>query len=150
MDCVVIRSPMIYGYGAPGNYSKLIKLLKYRIPLPFLLTKNKRSFVGISNLVSFIFAVIRQETKLNRVLYVSDGADLTTSDFICHVAASYGINANLFYFPESALRLILMIMGKNHVVEKLLDSFCIDATESIDALGWSPPYTIKEELANNL
>ena len=35
LELVIIRAPLVYGYGAKGNFARLIKLVKHGIPLPF-------------------------------------------------------------------------------------------------------------------
>lgn len=54
----VLRPPMVYGKGSPGNYQSLSELA-LRLPvLPGV--KNQRSMIYIGNLVEFIYQVIDQ------------------------------------------------------------------------------------------
>src|SRR5690606_14547210 len=50
-ELVIIRPPLVYAAHAPGNFSRLLKLVATNLPLPFAGTKNKRSFVALENLV---------------------------------------------------------------------------------------------------
>jgi UDP-4-keto-D-FucNAc 4-reductase len=43
IDVVSLRPPLIYGPHAPGNLSRLIKLIKTGMPLPFSSISNRRS-----------------------------------------------------------------------------------------------------------
>ena len=47
MDYVIIRPPMVYGPNAPGNFKRLVNLIKYGFPLPISNIKNKRSLLEL-------------------------------------------------------------------------------------------------------
>ena len=55
----IIRPPMIYGQSAPGNYTRLYKLMKLNLPLPFKSAQNLRSFIHIDNLCNFIIHMVK-------------------------------------------------------------------------------------------
>src|ERR1019366_3699787 len=50
MEVVVIRPPLVYGPDAPGSFGRLLGLVRRGIPLPFGMTRNGRSLIGIDNL----------------------------------------------------------------------------------------------------
>ena len=77
MEVVIVRPPMVYGANAPGNFSKLVSLIKTRIPLPFGCAKNPRSFIFIGNLVSFIETCINHPAAGNQLFLVSDADDVS-------------------------------------------------------------------------
>ena len=54
MSITVIRPPLIYGAGALGNFRLLVKAVERGIPLPFGSIHNRRAFLGVGNLASFI------------------------------------------------------------------------------------------------
>ena len=54
LEVVVLRLPLVYGYGVKGNLERLIKRVKSGIPLPLSLVKNQRSMIGIDNLVDLL------------------------------------------------------------------------------------------------
>ena len=59
MEVVIIRSPLVYGPGVKANFLSMINWLQREIPLPFGgVTKNRRSFVLVDNLVSLIITCI--------------------------------------------------------------------------------------------
>ena len=78
MDYVIIRPPMVYGPNAPGNFKRLVNLIKYGFPLPISNIKNKRSFVGIDNLIDFIDVCISAKNASNEIFLVSDNQDVST------------------------------------------------------------------------
>ena len=58
LEVTIIRPPIVYGAGVKGNFNRLIKLIKKGIPLPLGLVKNKRSFIGLDNLLDIIIKSI--------------------------------------------------------------------------------------------
>ena len=49
LEVVIVRLPLVYGIDTKGNMKRLIKLINFRIPLPFKEIRNKRSLIGIDN-----------------------------------------------------------------------------------------------------
>ena len=79
MDVVIIRPPLVYGFNAPGNFSTLLKLV-CKVPfLPFGLVKNKRSFISVVNLCSFISLCIDHPKAANEVFLISDNRVVSTT-----------------------------------------------------------------------
>jgi nucleoside-diphosphate-sugar epimerase len=52
MQVTVVRPPLIYGPGAPGNFHLLVQTVECGIPLPFASIRNRRAFVSVQNLAS--------------------------------------------------------------------------------------------------
>ncbi len=56
LEVVIIRPPLVFGPGAPGNFNKLLLIVYRGIPLPLGAIHNKRSLVALDNLVDLIVA----------------------------------------------------------------------------------------------
>jgi UDP-glucose 4-epimerase len=54
MGITVVRPPLVYGAGTKGNFDLLARAVVRGIPLPFALVRNRRAFVSVENLNSFI------------------------------------------------------------------------------------------------
>ena len=54
LEVVIIRPPLIYGEGIKGNFLNLLDIIYRGVPLPLASIKNKRSFVGLQNLIDFL------------------------------------------------------------------------------------------------
>ena len=61
MQITSIRTPLIYGRGVKANFASLANLTKTIPLLPFRAFKNKRSFIGIENLIGFISSIIKSD-----------------------------------------------------------------------------------------
>ena len=51
LEVVIVRPPLVYGPGVKGNLLRLLSLVARGVPLPLGALHNKRSLVGLSNLV---------------------------------------------------------------------------------------------------
>ena len=113
LEVVVVRLPLVYGYGTKGNLRRLIKLINSGIPLPFGLIKNKRSLIGIDNLIDVLIRCIDHPNAKGKTFLVSDGEDLSTPELIKLIASSMGKKANLFPCPIFMLKFIGSIFGRS-------------------------------------
>ena len=112
LEVVILRLPLVYGFEAKGNLLRLIKLINYGIPLPFSLIKNKRSLIGIDNLIDVLICCIDHPDAKGKTLLVSDGEDLSTSDLLKKIASKMRSSIHLFPFPISILKFFGFILGK--------------------------------------
>jgi len=141
---VVVRLPLVYGYGAKGNLERLIKLVKSGIPLPLSLVKNKRSMIGMDNLVDLLIRCIDHPEVSGKTFLASDGEDLSTPELIKFIASSIGKKANLFPFPISMLKFLGSVFGKREEINRLVGSLRIDNSYTKKILNWTPPISVEE------
>lgn len=144
MEIVIIRSPLVYGESAPGNLKRLIKLINLGIPLPFDGIKNKRSFIGVNNLVNLIIQCIDHSEAGGKTFLASDGEDLSTPELIKLIASSMGRKANLFPFPISILKFLGSIFGRREEINRLVGSLRTDNSYTKKILNWTPPISVEE------
>ena len=146
LEVVVIRLPLVYGPGVKGNLFSLLKLVYNRIPLPFALVDNKRSFLGIKNLIDALILCIDNPSVVGQTLYLSDGYDLSTPDLISMLSLGFGYKPLLFPVPLHMLRLLGYATGRRNQTDRLLGSLQIDPCNTFELLKWSPPFTVSESL----
>lgn len=150
LEVVIIRPPLVYGPGVGANFLELMKLVHKQIPLPLGAVKNKRSFVGIDNLVSLIVTCLDHPAAPNRVFLVSDNADLSTPDLIRHIAHAQERQPRLFPFPQTLLRLGAKLFHREHLYMRLCGSLQVDITTTMNLLGWRPVATLESMLAQTV
>jgi nucleoside-diphosphate-sugar epimerase len=143
---VVVRPPLVYGPGAPGNFQRLATWVRAGVPLPFKSVDNRRSFVYVENLCDALSVALVHRDAAHRTFLVSDGQDLSTSEWIERVARSMGKSARLFPFPPFLLKIGLRALGRLDLSDKLLESFQVDSGAFRAAVGWSPPWGVDEAL----
>lgn len=146
LEIVIIRPPLVYGRGVKGNFASFINLTQKGIPLPLGCTQNKRSLVGIDNLVDFIITCIDHPNAKNETFLVSDGKDISTTQMLKEIAIAYGRTSRLLPVPTPMLRLGAKLIGKNDQASKLLDSLQVDIKKNKELLNWTPPYSMSEQL----
>ena len=149
MDVVIIRPPLVYGPNAPGNFNTLLRWVLKGVPLPFGLIKNRRSFIALDNLTDFIIHCLNyKDTPLacNQVFLVSDGEDVSTSQFLRKVSKAVRSKTILLPIPVSTLQFILRVIGKGNIAERLFDSLQVDNSKAKELLNWQPTITMDKQL----
>lgn len=146
MEVVIIRPPLVYGRGVKGNFASMIRLVKRGLPLPLGAIHNKRSLVGIDNLVDLIVRCLDHPAAANQILLASDGEDLSTTELLRSVAKAMGKPLRLLPIPARMLQLGASVLGKQAMAQRLLGSLQMDISQTCALLEWVPPYTVEEEL----
>ena len=82
----IIRPPLVYGSGNPGNMERLLKLVKTGLPLPLASVRNRRSFIYVENLVDLIVTCLGNPKAFGKTFLPSDGDDLSTAELIEKIA----------------------------------------------------------------
>jgi len=146
MEVVIIRPPLVYGPGAPGNFGSLIRWLKRGVPLPLGAIHNKRSLVSIDNLVDLILTCLTHPSAPNQTFLVSDDEDVSTADLLRRMSLAMGFSARLIPLPVNLLKLAAALMGRQDVAQKLCGSLQLDIEKTKRMLGWSPLISLDEGL----
>ena len=144
LEIVVIRIPLVYGYGVKGNLMSLIKLINFGIPLPFSRINNKRSLIGIDNLVDLLICCCEHPNAKGKTFLASDGNDLSTPDLINYLALFMGQKVRLFPFPIFLLKFLGSVFGKKKEINRLVGSLRLDDNYTKNILNWIPPVSTKE------
>jgi UDP-glucose 4-epimerase len=144
MPITVIRAPMIYGAGAIGNFGKLKSAVGAGVPLPVGLIKNRRAFLGIDNLTSFVrHRLDTSNSSRFEVFLLADNEQVSTPEFIRLLARASKRPARLLPVPVSLLRLPMNYLGLS---DALIGSLEMDVSKA-NATGWHCPLTLAEGLS---
>ncbi len=146
MEVVIIRPPLVYGPSVKGNFASITKLVEKGLPLPLGAIQNKRSFIGIDNLVDLIIRCIDHPAAANQVFLAGDGEDLSTTELLRGVGEAMGKPARLIPIPAGMLQFGATLLGKKAIAQRLLGSLQVDITKTCELLDWKPPYTVEEGL----
>jgi len=146
MEVVIIRPPLVYGPGNPGNFLQLLHVIAKGWPLPFASIKNIRSFLFIGNLVDAIITCANHPKAAGQTYLVSDREEVATPELLRRLAAAFDRPARLFPFPHPLVRFAGKLFGKSDAVERLVGSLAIDSSKIQRELGWKPPYTMEQGL----
>lgn len=149
LEVVIIRPPLVYGPGVKGNFASLIKWVKIGVPLPLGAIHNRRSMIGLDNLVNFTALcadIDASPSAKGQVFLVSDGGDVSTAELLRKVAKAYRRNSRLFRVPEGLMRVAARWMGKASITDRLFGSLVIDDSKARKMLGWYPQLSMDEQL----
>lgn len=113
----ILRPPMVYGKGAPGNLGKLVQLVEKVHIFPTI--KNKRSSISIENLIDFVHKCI--ENHYSGIYLPQNDYYLCTTDEIRRIMKK----RNIFVFYVSLFNpLIKFLIGKNTLITKCFGDLC--------------------------
>lgn len=145
-ELVIIRPPLVYAAHAPGNFARLLKLVITNLPLPFVGTENKRSFVALENLVDFIQICIDHPNAANETFLVADQNPISTRELVQYLKQGMGKPARFIYIPQPLMKLGAACIGKAKLYEQLFESLEVDTTKAQKLLGWKAPLTIQQAM----
>jgi UDP-glucose 4-epimerase len=138
-----LRLPLVYGAGAKGNFRRLVDAVAARRVLPVAGIDNRRSFVGLDNLLDAIDAVLAAESGVLGTHFVADAQSVSTPDLVRAIADALGVRARLVAIPPSMLKLAGLISGRGDTIARLTDSLEVDTTSLARATAWRPrPFAI--------
>ena len=146
MDVTILRPTLVYGANAPGNFGRLVNLVRSGLPLPLASIRNVRSFIAIDNLLSVIQCCISHPLAGGRTFVLADGQDLSTPELIREIAAGIGRSARLVPVHPRVLESGLRLAGKHALAKRLIGSLQADASLARDVLGWSPVANAREAI----
>ncbi len=146
MEVVIIRPPLVYGPGVKGNFASLVRLVEKGLPLPLGSIHNKRSLVGIDNLVDLIITCIDHPAAANEIFLVGDGRDLSTTELLHAIGQAIGKPTWLIPVAAVMLQFGANLLGKRSMAQRLLGSLQVDISKTCELLSWKPPYSVEEGL----
>lgn len=146
MEVVIIRPPLVYGPGAPGNFGSLLRWLERGVPLPLGSIDNLRSMVALDNLVDLIVTCITHPAAANQTFLVSDGEDVSTTDLLLRMGRAMEHPARLVPVPVGLLKLAATMLGKRDVAQRLCGSLQVDIEKTRRLLDWTPPLSLDQGL----
>jgi nucleoside-diphosphate-sugar epimerase len=148
LEVLILRPPLVYGPGVKANMLALLRLCASGVPLPFGGIENRRSLLGLDNLVDAIRAAVGAPAAPGlRTYLLRDGSDLSTADLIRHLCAGLGRTPRLLPLPPALLRLGLGAIGRGEAAERLLGSLTVDDSRFRADFAWQPPVSAADGLA---
>ncbi len=146
LQVVVVRPPMVYGPGVPGNFLRMLKFIRMGIPLPLGSVRNQRSLVYLENLCDAIRACVQHPAAGGHTFLVSDGEDVSTPELIRLLSQYLGYRSRLIPFPPALMRAAAGLVGFRAESERLLGSLRVDSSAIRQMLQWNPPCSLREGL----
>jgi nucleoside-diphosphate-sugar epimerase len=149
-EWVILRPPLVYGPGVKANFLALLKLVDLHLPLPLAALSNRRSMIYLGNLVDAIIFAAESPKAAGQIFLVSDDYDLTVPNLLREIAQGMDRPSILFPFPPRGLEWLGRIMGSGETIQKLTRPLTVDTSKIQDMLGWRPPFSVKEGIADTV
>ena len=141
MDYVIIRPTLVFGPNAPGSFGKLLRIIRFGLPLPFkILHDNKRSMISLENLSEFIELCVNHPSAANEIFVVSDSQPIST------FAIFNTLGARTFSLPLVFLKIIFKLFGMQGMYNQLCGDIEVDITKAKVLLGWRPTLSTEDSL----
>jgi nucleoside-diphosphate-sugar epimerase len=147
LEVVIVRPPLVYGPGVKGNLARLLSWIERGVPLPLAGIHNALSLIGIDNLVSALQACLTHPAAAGRTYLVRDGEDVSTPELVRRLGRHLGNPARLFALPAPLLEGLAGLAGRRADVRRLTGSLIADDSRIRRELGWVPPRTLDQGLA---
>ncbi|MBR0566483.1 SDR family oxidoreductase [Azoarcus sp. L1K30] len=142
MELVVLRPPLVYGPGVGANFERMLRWVRRGVPLPFGAVDNRRSLVGLDNLVDLIILCMNHPAAANQVFLVSDDEDVSTSVLLRKLCAAVGCRDRLFAVPPALLAHVAAVLGQRAAAARLLGSLQVNVSKTREMLEWTPPCSL--------
>ena len=147
MEVTIIRPTLVYGPGVKGNFSSLINWVHRGLLLPLGgVIHNRRSLVGLDNLVDLIWVCVEHPKAANQVFLISDGEDISTTELLRRIGKSLNRPARLLWVPAGLIALMASLLGKKVISKRLLGSLQVDMRKTCELLDWKPIVAVDEGL----
>ncbi len=152
----ILRPCMIHGPGNKGNLNLLIKLVKLRIPWPFLAFINKRSLCGIYNLCFVIDKLINSNNIPSGIYNVADKEIISTMRIIEIISETLRIKLIKFYIPKWIIIALARICGVFNFsfnmenLTKLTSSYIVNCSKINNVISDDYPFSTEGSLKNTI
>jgi nucleoside-diphosphate-sugar epimerase len=150
-DWCILRPPLVYGRGSPGNMPRLRTLVASGYPLPFGGIRNRRSFIFVDNLIDAIITVLRYPHDIRASYVLSDGSDFATPELVSALAAASRRRVRLLNVPVPLLEVLGRVgdfAGRvvglrtgldSRSINRLVGSLVVDSARFREVFAWHPP-----------
>jgi len=150
MELVIIRPPLVYGPGVKANFLRLMRLAELGLPLPFGSIENRRSLIGLYNLVDFIETCMTHHGASGKVWLIADDESVSTPDLLRKLCRNMNRPARFLGISPIWLRHLAGPFRLRGAVDRLCDSLQVDSSPARACLGWRPKHSMDEELARTV
>lgn len=137
IELIIIRSPLVYGYGSTGSFDALVKIVRRGIPLPLGSVRNRRSMIHVENLSDLILACCEEDVG-SATIMASEKFTVSTGELAKMIGVALDRKVNLLPVPVAALRLAGLITGKSDITDRLTESLEVNHNELEEMVKWLP------------
>jgi UDP-glucose 4-epimerase len=145
----ILRPVAVYGPHPKANIRTLVRLATSPLPLPFKGFNNRRSLLGLDNLIAAIFFALNNQATIGETFLVADPVPLTLLEIFTMLRKVQGRKPGLIYVPPIFIQLALRLSGQRKLWERIGKDLIVDTTK-LESLGWRPAVETYEGLRSVL
>jgi UDP-glucose 4-epimerase len=145
----ILRPVVIYGPNARANIRSLVRLASLPLPLPFAGLTNRRSLLGVDNLISVVLFALANPATAGETFLVADPRPTTIQEIFTMLRRAQGRRPGLVHVPPNVIRLGLRAVGCGSLWHRIGGELVVD-TGKLEAIGWHPPVDTFSGLAEAL
>ena len=137
MEAIALRLPLVHGPDARGNFRRLVDAVRARRVLPLGAIDNRRSLVGLQNLLDALDAAI-DAPALRGVHFVADAQSVSTPELVRAIAHALQVEPRIVAVPVGWLKLAGAVAGRSGAIARLVNSLEVDVSSFVAATHWRP------------
>lgn len=141
---VVVRPPLVYGPGVKGNLLHLLSWVARGFCLPLGSVRNKRSLMGLANLVDLLLRCLEHPAAAGQTFLASDDHDISTSQLIRLMGEGMSLPVRLLPVPVALLQAGGSLVGRRSRIDRLISSLQVDSRHTQNQLAWRPPVSVED------
>lgn len=150
-DYCILRPPLIYGPGSPGNFANLINVTANAKMVPLAGIRSPKTFIYLNHLLDALIVAATHHAVSRQTFVISDGTDTSVSEVVLIAARIFGRESwRIFEAPEKLLRTFSILTGQRAKFDKLYAPLRVDCSGFKKATGWVPVKTASEAIAETL
>lgn len=143
LEVCILRPPLVYGPGVGANFGRLLRWVDRGYPLPLGAIDNRRSLIGLENLIDAVAVCTTHPNAANSTFLVSDNETVSTPQLVRLLADLLHKPARLIPTPTMVLRLLGRIAERSAEIDRLTGDFSIINSGIRATLEWQPPLTLR-------
>jgi UDP-glucose 4-epimerase len=144
LQTVIVRPPLVHGPGVKGNMLRLMGLVRRGLPLPFGRVVNRRSLVGVQNLVDLLVACVGHPRAAGEVLLLRDDQEVSTPELLRMIGFAMDTKDRVFDLPIGLMTLVGRATGRQRELERLFGSLMVDDAHTRSLLAWRPKRSLED------
>jgi nucleoside-diphosphate-sugar epimerase len=145
LEHTIIRPPLVYGPGAPGNLWWLCKALSKGVPMPLANARGERSMVSVRNLCSFIARCLGPGAE-GQTFVIAEENPFRTCDMARELSLALERRPLFYPVPVGFVRSMASMVGRQRIADRLFGSLIVDSSFARSRLNWSSPVDPREDL----
>jgi UDP-4-keto-D-FucNAc 4-reductase len=147
MEYVIVRPPLVYGSGCPGNFGRLVRLVARAPVVPLGSLNAPRSFIHVDNLVDALLCAAVHPGLNGKIFLLADGRDVSVGEVVRRLAEALGRGRHtVLNVPPWLLSTAAKLTGRTAAYAKLASALQVDASAFSRATGWRAPVDPTEGL----